>query len=226
MRISVQEATNKSKSFPYAQKILRYGLSKYLDSVSNSWHFFSLRGTLVHLLHPFSFAHCRFHICRLVNIRCNFTPVLLHSIFFFFLFIFCYLTFPIPIYNNLQNCVNTRQKRNMERRAWRKKKNGMEEENERDPDCCRTYAVRFCWCAFHDSRQHQPYVLNWTLMMTNFLFRMLRPVHFTSITRHVDVHSLSLSLSVTQTQTQTRTHMPSFNIIATLQHKNIICIWI
>lgn len=34
-----REATNKSKSFPYAQKILRYGLSKYLYDISYSTRF-------------------------------------------------------------------------------------------------------------------------------------------------------------------------------------------
>lgn len=66
---SGRQRTNKSKSFSYAQKIQRYGLSKYLYDISYSSLFFTLclvcvsaalrlGCVVVHLLHPFAF-HCR-----------------------------------------------------------------------------------------------------------------------------------------------------------------------
>lgn len=96
-----REATNKSKSFPYAQKILRYGLSKYLYDISYSTRFVLLlrsphlsltlpltfffgnrvagRVVLVHLLHPFA-CHCH-SICRWMQFSPSSFPLSLSHYF-------------------------------------------------------------------------------------------------------------------------------------------------
>lgn len=98
--IREREATNKSKSFPYSQKILRYGLSKYHYDISDS----ILCEYFLETTNGRTFEHSPVTLCLSLPL----TPFVVAMQFFFrslriaLVFIICYLTFPIPIYNNLK----------------------------------------------------------------------------------------------------------------------------
>lgn len=119
-RICSGVATNKSKSFPYAQKILRYGLSKYLYDISysSSMFFFlllfeweSLRKNGIENTFTFSSPFCLslpFYLSFGVQTMQFF--LLLYSWSVFFSLYLALSNFSDSNLQQSENCVNTRQK--------------------------------------------------------------------------------------------------------------------